>query len=565
MALSGSQKAYRWARSGIARSGATRSNYVFANVSIDWIVRDDAGGIISTVNLSDVILMGSLRVTQALNDEADTCSFTIGPQATPAQIPAVGDGIRIAWAAGPAAGVTLFDGYVLVSQADWRLGNLQRQWTAVQCQDPLWRFDARIVNYRFPAQSVTASIAFLVAYFCNMTPAGGGALDFSLAFVQADMPAIAAFDVVNQRPSTVMRTLLAAVGGAFYLEGLTLHAWAGSLTEPGQTNPQPLTVDLATLKAVRVTTDATQVRRRVLVEGRRTTTMIPLPATTAAGHTETYVGAALDDATLFEPGGATQLMRIGTQWLYGSGPSVTRTAGANPPQTRTAQAFAKGDLFLHLQPMAIVPPTFGWIRVGNQYTMYAGYSGTPATGPWYLQVAEPSFEYGVLTAPVPVGETVEWVDSVVHLYPHGLGWEGAVPPAATPGDPTLRAHAVSTPVVTLAVAALAAGKWPALEGFVQDGRYSYAGAAARAAEDLDTFKDPLVSVEWETEDANALPGRSQVVALSSPAFTPAVNLTITITRVDLTFPLRTLPARRSCVGGVVKPSTFLDLVVTSDA
>jgi len=38
---------------------------------------------------------------------------------------------------------------------------------------------------------------------------------------------------------------------------------------------------------------------------------------------------------------------------------------------------------------------------------------------------------------------------------------------------------------------------------------------------------------------------------------------VTILRVDLSFPLRTLPPRRSCTGGIVKPSSFMDLVVTT--
>ena len=51
------------------------------------------------------------------------------------------------------------------------------------------------------------------------------------------MPSLPSFDVVNQRPSTVMRTLTAAVGGGFYVDGLTVHAWAGSVTEPGPAEP----------------------------------------------------------------------------------------------------------------------------------------------------------------------------------------------------------------------------------------------------------------------------------------------------------------------------------------
>src|SRR4029077_85112 len=117
-------------------------------------------------------------------------------------------------------------------------------------------------------QSVSASIAFLLQWFCTT---------FNLRFVQPNMPSIEAFDVVNQRPSTVMRRLMNAVQGGFYIDGLDVHAWAGALSEPGQPPPQPLNNTLETLKAFRVTHDATQVRRGVLVEGRRTSTLITLP------------------------------------------------------------------------------------------------------------------------------------------------------------------------------------------------------------------------------------------------------------------------------------------------
>jgi hypothetical protein len=169
--------------------------------------------------------------------------------------------------------------------------------------------------------------------------------------------------------------------------------------------------------------------------------------------------------------------------------------------------------------------------------------------------------------PIPTGEIVEWVDALMYIEPAGLIWDAFATPQPSPGDnDNLRAQVTSAPVVTLAMADDRVGVFPPLlEGFVQDGRYSYAGAQARAASDLAAFKAPLVSLDWETDDLNALPGRSQVIALASAAVNPPINTTVTILRVELTFPLRTLPPRRSCTGGTVKPSTFLDLVVTENS
>jgi hypothetical protein len=555
MAISGSEQAYLYARSAIARSGATRSNYVAPLVTVEWITRDAAGNVVTTTDLSEVILLNSLNVSQALNDEPDTCSFELRPQEPPALVPKVGEEIRVAWTSGP--GATLFYGYIVVVQADWRLGNTNPAWISVTCQDAMWRFDARLVTYKFPAQSVSDSIEFLVSAFCNrnLDPAVPHPLDFSTSAVVPNMPSLPAFEVVNQRPSTVMRTLTAAVGGGFYIDGKTVHAWPESISEPNQVNPTALTVGLKTLKSFRLTTDATQVRRRVIVEGRRTSTLIGWPTTTGLWGT----GLPLEDATLFpDLGDEKHRVRIGAQWGFVYLPETPAALGS-PPQAKVVIAFNPGEDRLWMSPVLTMPPVNGWVRVGNQYASYAGYTGTPLTANWGIHL-EPMNPYGFFTVPLAVGETVEWVDSVGLVASRNLDeeWETIYSPSfALLGQP------VDTPVVTLATAAVSQDTWPALEAFVQDGRYSYEGAQARAQADLDAFKDPLVSAEWVTEDFSAQPGRTQVINLSSEAVTPPIQTTVTILNVTLTFPLRTLPPRRACSGGIVKPSTFLDLVVTT--
>jgi Concanavalin A-like lectin/glucanases superfamily len=554
------EKALTYARSGMARSGATRSNYVSVLTSIDWIIRDSAGTITEIRDLSNLILLNSLTITQALHDEADTCSFSITPNVGTGSWPAVGSEIRVSWAPGGGAGTVLFHGFALIVQQDWRMGNLQGPWGNVQCQDAMWRFDARLVTYRFPNQSVTASIDFLVRYFCNLSPTEANPLDFTIGFVQQNMPVIPAFDVVNQRPSTVLRTLTNAVAGGFYLEGFALHAWANSLTEPNQTNPQPLTVGLSTLKAFRLTTDATQLRRRVLVEGKRSTTLYSFPTVTTAESIG--LGVSLSDSQPFL--GGDLIARIGSQWMQISNVASVTAGGINPPQTQTASAFdpASGLNQVALKPMPMLPPPYGWVRVGNQYARYGSYDGDPLTGVWQLNIAGPAYPYGRFTVPIPADETVEWVDGMANMATAPINWRSIVVEPTPDWPANTRAASVNTAVVTLAMAqAPLSAAWPDLEAFVQDGRYSYAGAQARAEADLAAFRDPLTSLDWETEDMNAIPGRAQVVAMSSE--TIDYSDTVTILRVDLAFPLRTLPPRRRCSGGTLKPTSFLDLVVTS--
>jgi len=244
--------------------------------------------------------------------------------------------------------------------------------------------------------------------------------------------------------------------------------------------------------------------------------------------------------------------------------SVTAN-GQNPPQTKVVVDFTPGQATIAVAPMPMTPPAAGWVRVGNQYAKYDHFSGNPAVGNWTLHLYIGS-GYGIFSANIKVNDTIEWVDFVEGVYAHGLGWEA--PGLVTSGDPTMRAHPTDTPLVTLAVAQIETASdpsfWPQLEGFVQDGRYSYAGAQARANADLSGFVNTLETVEWETDDLNALPGRSQAIAMDSPALYPGVTMTTTILRVEITFPLRTLPPRRQCYGGDIKPSSFLDLVVTEN-
>jgi hypothetical protein len=273
------------------------------------------------------------------------------------------------------------------------------------------------------------------------------------------------------------------------------------------------------------------------------------------------VGIGLEDASLFDltlDAEVLQLVRVGAQWVRARRASVVTTL-ENPPQTRTAAAFTPGAGSMLLKAMLVTPPVRAWIRIGNQYSRYEQYTGNPLTGDWTIFLPAATFPYGKFTVAIPVDTTVEWVDSVGSFVPNGFDW-GLDPVFA---GQLVHGQPVNTPVVTLAVAETPFEHWPQLEGFVQDGRYSYEGAQARAQADLDAFKDPLPTVEWVTEDLSALPGRAQVIALDSPAVTPALNLTVTILNVEITFPLRTLPPRRACTGGVLKPSTFLDLVVTT--
>ena len=206
----------------------------------------------------------------------------------------------------------------------------------------MWRFDARIVTYRFPAQSVRASIALLVKQFCNLDPSVPHPLDFLTTAVQAGMPAIPAFDVVNQRPSTVMRTLWPPWGAASISTGFTVHAWAGSAERTGA--DESATVDGGPADAEIVPRDDVMPRScggGCLWKGggRRRWSGIRTCAPGEPPYGTDLIGIGLDRCLDVLRRPRTHLARIGTQWIRTSGHVVVRVGAANPPQESARRVF----------------------------------------------------------------------------------------------------------------------------------------------------------------------------------------------------------------------------------
>ena len=129
MAITGNPESLSLCAVGIARSRRdARSNYVEPFVSPSTgFGATRSGNVIATTDLTDVILIGSLHVSPSPQRRSRyRVSSSCGLRTAPAPMPAVGDEIRIAWTTG--GGATLFHGFVVIAQADWRLGNLHPPW-----------------------------------------------------------------------------------------------------------------------------------------------------------------------------------------------------------------------------------------------------------------------------------------------------------------------------------------------------------------------------------------------------------------------------------------------------
>lgn len=557
-------KAIKWARSAIARSNATRSNYIRPNITVLLTMYRYPDPPV-TVDVTLYARFNTLGVTQAINDEADTCSFTLKPETPPAYYPQPGDVVSVGLATEAtsadltqkrvAAGVE-FVGPVVITQHDRREAN-GSPWISVQAQDWLWFFDAQLVNASWPAQSATTTITDLLARFVNYSQIVPSAslLPFTLDYVPPNLPSCAAFQAINWRPSAVLRHLANEMGGGFYVDAVrAVHVWANG-PEPGQSDPQPLKNFLKTLKTFRHSTDASQVRRRAITEGMGTSILVDVP--TLSPPAPFTGGIPVADARPFV--GAARRARLGDQWVQVQVTHPLQPNVENPFTAHATVALALTDTVLTVDawPPFLTPGGAGWVKVGEQYLRYDQSGGS--AGAWTLRVNQSSFEFGRPIAAIKVGETVTWCDWIDT-------WQRDTHAAPSSAYAPLTAAVAGTELVVFAEATDpdAAQPWaihvPPVEALVQDDRYGYVGAQTRADDDTNFFRLPSTRAEWSTEDYNARPGRAQVILLTDP---DPVSASLTILNVSLTFPLRSLPPRRQCSAALVKPATLLDVLTTS--
>jgi len=546
MALVGSEKAYLSARSGIARSGASRSNYVFPL---------SGGVIVGGVDLTSKILYGSLHVHLEINDQPDTASFDVmlTDAATQAAL-VVGADVSIGLV-GATEG-PIFGGRILRIQTTRQPGQVASI-RSVMCADYLQVLDAEyLITYDAPAQSSSLTIADLVARFANKP--GGVAL--STAGVPAGLPSHAALGVSNERFSTVLRRMATGFpgGGGFYVDALkVLRIWQGS-SEPNQTAPTPLTLANPHVKSFAETVDGSQVRDAVIVEGARTTAPIGSPAVTIVDGSPGPWSCPVNDASILDkiaslPG---REVRVGSQRLkvtYATGPwsSPAGQAQATIVSADLPYSPAPGFVFLAVADQSVFtgrPFGMTWVKVDESYLWVRNV--IPGSG-----LLIPRSGFGSPLAAIKAGAVVTLVDSlgegtVTDRY-NRPGWESD--DTGTFVEP-IRAQPIDADVVMT----VRSSTPPAIhEHIVQDGRYSRAGAAARGAREIDDFAAPLTSIQFETTDQNARPGRLQAYHFDEPPLAPMAGSFMILTA-DLTWPVWGELPRRSCYAANVEAAAIDD-------
>lgn len=541
MALTGSQKAYLQARSAIARSGAIRSNYYWPFNAVITISQ----GTDAPVDVTPYVAYNGWSISMNINDELDTATLSLLP--TLPFVPAPRMQLRIAF--GSADNVQ-FGGLVMTVQRTRRAGPERRYFWDLTGIDWLAMFDARLVLAEYPAQSATTTILDIVKRFT-----GGG---FTTDGVAENMPVIEGMTIVHERPSTILRRLTNLVGGGFYIDAARrVRAWSASIPSPYQEgNPQPLTESLASLKQFRMTEDGSQQRTRVLVEGKRTATLLGVPATALqASITIPIADASVVQLTGTGPTINDRYMRLGSQYVRSDFVyNPVADASKNPPATTTTVASIVGDGAIRVASATAFPQA-GWVQVGEQIVSFSKASDTMLTCP-----VAPA--YGAINAPIAVGTQV----TVLATYgPYGYDrrtdanqyiWLEPAPLRAQPDDTPLVLLTMKQDQPAAEAIALRERSDGYYEHLVQDGRFSSEGAAARAAAELANFAQPLVTYEWETDDPNAEPGRMQDINFG---LAPPIVATVRITNVEVRPLVATAPPRRVVRATAVQPASVLDV------
>lgn len=549
----------RYARAGIARSNATRSNYIRPHITV-LLTKFRYPHAEETVDVTLWTRLGTLNVSQAVGEQ-DTCSLTLTPLMPAEHVPQVGDTIAVGLAAEHSgeqrriAGGLEFRGPIVQVQHDRRSANAS-PWVSIAAVDWQWWFDAQLVNWVWPRQSAYATINDLLARYVNFSQViSDPALmtTFTDAYVPPDLPECPAFTATNWRPSDVLRHLVLDLQGGWYLDPLRqLHVWANQANEPGQSDPRVLSNYLRTLKTFRHRYDATQVRRRVIVEGMITQSLTDVPLLTVTNYTG---GIPVEDARPLAAGGR---VRFGAQWANQT-LGWAQPTDQNLPAAHVSADFALGGPAIYMSHADWVngPGTNdGWIKVAEQLIRYE-YATWESTG--VALHLSPDIPFGKPVQPIKTGEVLTWMPWVGRLWQS----DAHEPPVGTlmPLQPTLKGDDMV--LIADAIDPDANEAWaqhlPPLEALVQDQRYVYSGATDRARADLNFFRMPLLAAEWETEDFNARPGRKQTIQLTGDY---PVSAVLTIGRVSLSFPLRNVAPRRTCQATTVKRATLLQTVTT---
>lgn len=488
-ALSGSAKAYKQARAGIARAGTTRSNYFTPIVPVLKI-----NGTARTTFLPD------WRITDEINQQQNTATLTVF-----GFTPVVGQSIILGLGA---FDNRLFAGTIL--DVETRIGSrsFEREYYTLKCGDYTYTLDARIVTQRIASQSASTAVKALMSTYAS---------GFTTAHVQEGLADIEELSCgPGERLSSVLTRIANLIGGYWYVDYYQdLHFFTSESYDG-----EPETISTASTHEwvnLSHTTTIQDVRTRVYCEGGAS----QLVGTRAA----TTLGAASFSATGLKTAGVSgnESYLFVDAPIYGFGASdrVLVDQSLYLPDTGGA------DYDDNLLPLAQITTVRTDTAVGATSLPINGTSGLPSTSTGGVVIVNNQVIY---YSSVTTGGTPS-LDGIP------ASGEGSIVSAVVAGDDVIRPYTFKTDAVQVAQthlngakiasvrvrndstaqAALAAldGGDGIREAWVTDDRNSYLMAAARGDAELAMWADPQERVTFESRDPNLRSGKTVTLSVGS--------------------------------------------------
>lgn len=482
MALSGSDKAYKIARAGIARAGASRSNYytpIYASV------------VINGTNRQKYYDPRSVRITE-LNRQVNTATLTVfGFVPVPGQTITIGLGESTN---------LLFAGRIETVTAVYKSRYFERVDYELTCVDYSKALNHKLVTQAFQAQSATRIARSLVADYVS---------GITTAHVQGGLATVDGLAFRMQPVSECLQLLADRIGAKWYVDYLgDLHFYTSESTssEPEDISP----TSNYEWRNLKVTTDYSQIRNRVYSKGGSATLIGPRSAvvygnttTNSEGRYSLSVTGAESylfvDAPIYGFGTADRVLVDSALYLLDASGLDYDDNLMLPAQIATvSSAVAVGATSVPISSTAGLPSTGfgGLVKIDNQIILYASVTtgGSPSLD------GVPASGEGSVVAAIASGT------DVIRPYVVKLNNPGVSQTHQT--GASVASIRIRNDATSQSDLASADGSDGIREAFREDERDDYLTAAASGDAALLQWAYPLISITYKTRDINAKPGKT---------------------------------------------------------
>lgn len=240
MGISGSDKALMVARSGVARSGATRSDYFLPNVLVT----------IGGTDRSSAILKASLEIDDVANATPSTAGFTVRSDAF---TPTKGQEIIIGLGSTAAAN-RIFAGRIIETRYAPNRRSLRPRW-ALACVDYTFDLDDDKFSKTYTSMTATAIAQDIVSNYTT---------GFTYAGVAAGLATIDEITFTDVFPSEALTRIANRIGGLWHVDyNKDVHLYLSETSQP----PQALTDSNVSFWDLEYAEDLSQIRTRVYGQG----------------------------------------------------------------------------------------------------------------------------------------------------------------------------------------------------------------------------------------------------------------------------------------------------------